>query len=60
MYIYYKHIKKMEHITISNNTILEEAYEMSETNIESVQFGDPVELIYLVMVHFIVLMVYKF
>lgn len=34
----------MEHITISNNTILEEAYEMSETNIESVQFGDSVEI----------------
>ena len=34
----------MDHITISNNIILEKSYEMSETNIESVQFGDSVEI----------------
>ncbi len=34
----------MEHITISNNIILEKSYEMSDTDIESVQFGDSVEI----------------
>jgi hypothetical protein len=34
----------MENITIPNNTKLEKSYEMSESDIESVQFGDSVEI----------------
>lgn len=34
----------MENITIPDNTKLEKSYEMSESDIESVQFGDSVEI----------------